>query len=64
MAAEGLSDKAAPDVEVCMKQRCVIEFLHVEKMTPTDIHWCQIEALSNTSEILKIILCQKETKIV
>ena len=21
-----------------MKQRCVIEFLHTEKMTPTDIH--------------------------
>ena len=64
MTVEGQSDRMESDMEVCMKQRCVIEFLHVEKMTPTDIHWCQIEALSNTSEILKIILCQKETKIV
>ena len=38
MAAEGLSDKAAPDVEVCMKHRCVIEFLHVEKIALIDIH--------------------------
>jgi hypothetical protein len=29
MAAEGLSD-----MEVCMKQRCVIEFLHAEKIAP------------------------------
>jgi len=26
------------DMEVCMKQRCGIEFLQVEKMTPIDIH--------------------------
>ncbi len=38
MAAEGQSDKMASDMEVCMKQRCVTEFLHVEKMAPTDIH--------------------------
>ena len=38
MAAEGLSDKMASDTEACMKQRCVTEFLCVEKMTPTDIH--------------------------
>jgi len=25
-------------MEVCLKQRCVIEFLHVEKITPNDIH--------------------------
>ena len=33
MAAEGQSD-----MEVCMKQRCVTEFLHVEKDAPKDIH--------------------------
>ena len=39
MAAEGQSDKMASDMEVHMKQRCVTEFLHVEKMAPIDIHW-------------------------
>ena len=38
MAAEGQSDKTASDMEVCMKQMCVTEFLHVEKMAPTDVH--------------------------
>jgi len=33
MTAEGQSD-----MEVCMKQRCVIEFLHAEKIAPNDIH--------------------------
>jgi len=28
------------DVEVRMKQRCVIEFLHVEKMASIDIYLC------------------------
>jgi len=40
MAAEGQSDKIACDMEVQMKQRCGIEFLHMEKTAPTDIHWC------------------------
>ena len=39
MAAEGQSDRMVSDREVCMKQRCVTEFLHGEKMAPTDIHW-------------------------
>ena len=38
MAAEGQSDKIVSDMEACMKQRCIIEFLCVEKMAPTDIH--------------------------
>ncbi len=38
MAAEGQSDKIASDMEVWMKQRCVTEFYHAEKITPTDIH--------------------------
>jgi len=39
MAAEGQSDKMASDTAVCMKQTCVIEFLHAEKKT-SPIHWC------------------------
>ena len=38
MAAEGQCDKIMSDMEVCMKQRCVSPFLHMEKMAPTDIH--------------------------
>ena len=40
MAAEGQSDRMVTDVEVQMKQRCVSEFPHVEKMAPIDIHQC------------------------
>jgi len=39
MTAEGQSDKMASDMEMRMKQRCVIEFLHAEKIAPNDIHW-------------------------
>jgi len=39
MTAEGQSDKMASDMEVRMKQSCVIEFLHAEKKNaPNDIH--------------------------
>jgi len=38
MTAEGRSDKMASNMEVRMKQRCVIEFLHAEKTAPSDIH--------------------------
>ena len=37
MTAEGQSDKMASDTEMHMKQRCVIEFLHAEKIAPNDI---------------------------
>jgi len=40
MIAEGQSDKMASDMEVHMKQRCVIEFLHAEKIAPNDIYGC------------------------
>jgi len=43
MAAEGHSDTVASDMEMCMKQRCVIEFFHVEKVAPIDIHWCLLD---------------------
>ena len=38
VTAEGQSDRMMSDIEVRLKQRCVIEFLHVEKMALTDIH--------------------------
>jgi len=38
MTAEGHSDKMASDMEVRTKQKCVIEFLHAEKIAPNDIH--------------------------
>ena len=38
MAAEGQSDKMVSDMEAHVKEKCVTEFLHVEKMAPTDIH--------------------------
>ena len=31
MAAKGQSDNITSDMEVCMKEKCVIEFLHAEK---------------------------------
>ena len=40
MAAEEQSDKIVSDMEVHMKQRCVIEFLQMEKNSSTDIHQC------------------------
>ena len=40
MAAEGQPEKMLSAMDVCMKQRCVTEFLHAEKMTSTDIHHC------------------------
>jgi len=39
MEAEGQPDKMGSDKDMHMKQRCGMEFLHVEKMAFTDIHW-------------------------
>ena len=36
--SRGQYDKMISDMEVYIKQRCVIEFLHAEKMAPIDIH--------------------------
>ena len=38
-AAKWQFDKMMSDMEVCLKQRCGVEFLHVEKMEPIDFHW-------------------------
>jgi len=40
IAVEGKSNRMESDTEVRMKQRSLIEFLHVEKIAPLDIHWC------------------------
>lgn len=40
MASRGLSDIAAPDMEVWMNLSCVSGLLRVEKIVPTDIHQC------------------------
>jgi len=33
-----------------MKQGCIIEFLHAEKMAPTDIHWFLLNSGREHSE--------------
>ena len=40
MAAEGHSDRMASVMEAHIKQRCGIEFFHVETVAPTDINRC------------------------
>ena len=40
IAAEEQSDKMASNMKVCMKQKCINEFLHEEKMAPIDINQC------------------------
>ena len=38
IAAEWQSNKTASDMEVCLKQRCVNDFLHAEQVATTDIN--------------------------
>jgi len=38
--AEGQSDKMVSDVNMHMKQKCVIKILHAEKIALIDIYWC------------------------
>jgi len=38
MAVQGQPDRMTSDMELCLKQRGEIEFLHAEKIAPTDIH--------------------------
>ena len=47
MAAEGQPDKMASDIEVHMKERCAIGFLHVEKMASLDIHQCLLNVFGD-----------------
>ena len=55
MAAEGQCDKSASDMEVCMERRCGFEFLHVEKMAPTDIHQCFLNVYGDQTEDVSIV---------
>ena len=54
MTAEGQSDKLASDMEVRMKQRCVIEFLHAENIAPNEIGCNALEAMVATLEYCKV----------
>ena len=40
MVEVGQSDQIMSDMEACLKQRCGVEFLHAEKIAPTDVHEC------------------------
>ena len=44
MAAEEQSDTVVFAMEVQMKQRCVIKFLHELKIESSDIHCCLLES--------------------
>ena len=41
------SEKMASNMEVCMNQSCVTEFLHAEKMAAIDIHSCLLNVYGN-----------------
>ena len=55
MTAEGQSDKMASDIEVHMKQRRVIEFLHVEKIALNDIHRCLLNVYGDQTVDVSIV---------
>jgi len=43
MAAVGQSDRMMPDTAAQMKQKCVIAFLHAEKIISIRIHQCLLK---------------------
>ena len=47
IVAKGQPDRMVSDMEVQMKQRWGIEFLHVEKMEPIDVHWWVLNVCGN-----------------
>ena len=49
------SDKMASDMEMGMKQRYVTEFFHLEKMVPTDIHWCLLNVNGDQTVDMTIV---------
>ena len=57
MAAEEQSDTMVSDMEVCMKERCVTEFLHVEKMASTDIHQCWLNVSGDQTVDVSTVRC-------
>ena len=54
----GAMPTAHGDMEVHVKQRCATEFLHGEKMAPSDIHICLLNVYgkqtmdNSTSEVM------------
>ena len=64
MVAEGQSDKTASDMEVPMKKRCVIEFLHVENI---DIHqhflYCYWDKPVDVSTVKWWLMCLSSADI-
>ena len=64
MAAGGHTDKMVSDTVARIKQRHVTEFIHVEKMAPTDIHQCLLNAGDKTVEVNTVrqwVLCSTVT---
>jgi len=58
MAAEGQFDEMTSDMEACMKQRCVAEFIHVEKLHPlTFIDACYRDQIVNVSTLKWWLMC-------
>lgn len=53
MTVEGQPDKMVSDIEVCMKQRRVTEFLHEEKFTPRDYSFVEVNRKHNLGIYLK-----------
>jgi hypothetical protein len=56
--SRGHSDKMASHVEVRMKQRCVTEFLHAEKIAPNDIYRCLLNVYGDqTVDVSTVRVC-------
>ena len=60
MAAEGQFVKMSSDMGVQMKQRCVTEFLHAEKMAPIEIYQCLLSVYGDQVDVSAVrqqVLC-------
>ena len=54
------SDKMVFDVKLSIKQRCVIEFLHEEKIAPIDFHQCLLNVDGDQMEDVSTVRWKKE----
>lgn len=58
IAAEGRSDKMASNMKVCMKQKCINEFLQGKKIAHTGIHQCLLTTdVDWTVDVSMVRLC-------
>jgi len=55
MVAEGQSDTMVSDMELSLKQRCVIEFFHEERMASSDIHECLLNVYGDQTVDVSIV---------